>query len=110
MKIKLITIKCIALISAFLILKQYYDKIIDPPNELITASNMTMIDSVSHFGTTPVILEDTIKTKITIVNGIPAKDTTIVKSFKNKTFRITLSIRDTVLSVTPDSIKSFYDK
>jgi hypothetical protein len=107
--IKLIAITGIVVIGSLLILNNSDNKI-DFSDELITESDTTLIDSVNVCDTTPVIIEDTVKYKTTVVNKIPAKDTTIVKSVENRTFKIILSVKDTVLSDTSSLMKSFYKK
>lgn len=54
------------------------------------------------------LIKDTI-TK-TIAKEIPARDTTIIKSVENRSFKIILSVKDTILSDTSSLIKSFYER
>lgn len=54
------------------------------------------------------VLNDTTLISDTIV--IKAKDTTIIKSVKNRTFNITLLVKDTMVSDTSSLMKSFYKK
>tara|TARA_B100001173_G_scaffold147113_1_gene127656 strand:- start:358 stop:708 length:351 start_codon:yes stop_codon:yes gene_type:complete len=107
---KLVAAMGVVVIGAFLILNNYNNSKVDSLDESITKPDTTLIDSLIICDTIPLIQEDTIKPKATIVKEIPVKDTTIIKSVKNKTFKIILSVKDTVLSDTSSLMKSFYER
>tara|TARA_R100000951_G_C2622305_1_gene174885 strand:+ start:930 stop:1259 length:330 start_codon:yes stop_codon:yes gene_type:complete len=100
---KLIATMSIAVIGAFVILHNSKESKIDSVEE----SCMVLNDSTLIGDTIVNTVNDSIKPK-TIV--IKAKDTTIIKSVKNRTFNITLLVKDTMVSDTSSLMKSFYKK
>tara|TARA_Y100001937_G_C7132008_1_gene338055 strand:+ start:2066 stop:2416 length:351 start_codon:yes stop_codon:yes gene_type:complete len=96
--------------GSYLILNDSNSAEVDSFDKSIFELDSVSTDSVSICDTIPVIAEDTIEPKTTVVKEIPVKDTTIVKSVENRTFKIILSVKDTVLSDTSSLMKSFYKK
>jgi len=107
---KVIAAMGLVVVGSYLILNNSNNGEVDSSDELIFELDSISTDSVSICDTIPVIAEDSIKPKTTVVKEIPVKDTTIVKSVENRTFKIILSVKDTVLSDTSSLMKSFYKK
>lgn len=103
---KLIATMSIAVIGAFVILHNSKESKIDKIDS-VEESCMVLNDSTLIGDTIVNTVNDSIKPK-TIV--IKAKDTTIVKSVENRTFNITLLVKDTMVSDTSSLMKSFYKK
>lgn len=100
---KLVATMIIVVIGAFIVL--FNSK--NSKEDLLDESCIVLNDTTLIGDTIVNTVNDSIKPK-TIV--IKAKDTTIIKSVKNRTFNITLLVKDTMVSDTSSLMKSFYKK